>query len=141
MTIPLSFSAAIFPLSSLELPLEDGGGTGGDGAPGLVGRLSMWLSTGGDRLGGVISSLFCSFAAREVGDFDTLLLALRDVFLCFFALGFLSRLLDRDGDRDRLLLVELFVSISRGGDEFLFLSLPLFALGFLSRLSDRERDE
>ena len=140
MTIPLSFLAAIFPLSSLELPLEDGGGTGGDGAPGLVGRLSIWLSTGGDRLGGVISSLFCSFAAREE-DFDALLLALRDVFLCFFALGFLSRLLDRDGDRDRLLLVELFVSISRGGDEFLFLSLPFFALGFLSRLSDRERDE
>ena len=68
MTILLSFSAAIFPLSSLEFPLEDGGGTGGDGAPGLVGRLSIWLSTGGDRLGGVVSSLFCcckSFAARE----------------------------------------------------------------------------
>lgn len=140
MTIPLSFSAAIFPLSSLELPLEDGGGTGGEGAPGLVGRLSIWLSTGGDLLGGVVSSFFCSFVARE-GDFDTLLLALRDVFFCFFALGFLSRLLDRDGDRDRLLLAELFVSISRGGDESLFLSLPLLALGFLSRLSDRERDE
>ena len=139
MTILLSFSAAIFPLSSLELPLEDGGGTGGDGAPGLVGRLSIWLSTGGDRLGGVVSSLFCcckSFIARE-GDVDTLLLALRDVFLCFFALGFLSRLLDRDGDRDGLLLTELFVLISRGGDEFLFLSLPLL----LARLSDRERDE
>ena len=58
MTIPLCFLAATFPLSSLELPLEDGGGTGGDGAPGLVGRLSIWLSTGGDRLGGVVSSFF-----------------------------------------------------------------------------------
>ena len=115
-----------------ELPLDEGGGTGGDGAPGDVGLLSISALI---RFEGGVASFFFG-----CGD----LLALREDTRCFFAFGFLSRLFERDADRDGLLLLEAFMT--RGGELLLLLrreSLPPFlARAFLSsRLFDRERDE
>lgn len=104
---------------------------GGDGAPGLVGRLSTAISVCISD-GGVDA-----FAA--------------DTLVPFFVERFFSRLSERD--RDALLLAflprprESRPFFAGGGDldldALLLLSLsfpPFFARGFLSRLSERDRD-
>ena len=112
ITTPPSFALllAIFSSALDELLLDEGGGTGGDGAPGEVGLLSKRSP---NRL--------------EGGDGVSF-------FFCFS--GFSLALGDRD--RDGLLLAEPLPWITRGG--LLCLSLPFLARRFLSRLPDLERD-
>lgn len=107
---------AIFPSALDELLLDEGGGIGGDGAPGEVGLLSKRSP---NRLEG-----------RDGVSF----------FFCFSELSFTLGDCDRDGLLlDGLLLAEPPLPwITRGG--LLCLSLPFLARRFLSRLSDLERD-